>query len=135
MENELVALEHVGKIGFDAHAVSGRTPRDLVEEAHLARAAVGFGEIHRRVCLAQQRFDARHVVLDARDTDAHRDIELLAAEIEGFGEGAPDALRDPLGRLSIADILAQDHELVTAEARQRVSGAQNVLQPVRDLFE
>ena len=66
----------------------------LVEEPHLARPAVGLGEVHRGVGFAEQRLDARHVVVDARDADAHRDVELLAGEVERLVERAADALGD-----------------------------------------
>ena len=53
----------------------------------------------------------------------------------GTGEFALDALREMFGVGGLADVMDQEHELVAAEARDRVARAQRGAQPAADLFE
>ena len=103
--------------------VASRPAHRVVEELDLARGAVRLGEVHRGVGLAEQRLGAGDLVGDARDADAHRDVEHIRLEAERLVEHGADPLGDPVERAGVADVLAEDHELVATEAGQRVGRA------------
>ena len=133
VEDELVARQGVRQVLLEVHPITSRAPHLVVEELHLARRAMCLGVVHGRVGLAQERFCGNDLVRDASHADAHRDVEHFALESEGLVEHGADPLRDPVERDQVADVFAQDHELVAAEARERVGRAHDPAQPTRDL--
>ncbi len=65
------------------------------------------------------------------DADGGRGEELGVGGAEGLDEGRADALGDADGLgLGVEQVLAQDDELVTAQAGHRVAGAQHLAEPV-----
>ena len=83
-----------------------------------------------RISSSASRGDAG---LGDRDAEAAADHEVLLLERDGALERVDDALGRVGRRLGIFDVLEQDRELVTAEARRGVGGADRGRDPLRDL--
>src|SRR5207342_1175512 len=69
------------------------------------------------------------------DTEAGTRIDRLSADVVTRLEAAEDAFGDVRGLRRIDDLVEQDRELVSAEARNRVGRAHEVLEPSSDLLE
>jgi hypothetical protein len=92
-------------------------------------AAVLLGAVHRGVGLADQVLGGARQVHRDRDPDAGGDELLARAERERPGERRGHALGDADRQLRVLEVVADDAELVTAEAGDRVAGAQALDQP------
>ena len=87
-----------------------------------ASAAVLLCRIQRDVGVAQQRVGVGGREVADANADAGGEVEFASLVGEGSRERGEHALGDR-ERLVFAGVLAQDRELVTAEARDRVLGA------------
>ena len=99
-----------------------------------AAAAEPLGLVQRHIGVVQQvlRGDVGTVV-DA-DADGRAELEAAALEHEGRGQRAQHPGRDLTG-FELAGVLAQDGELVAAEARERVARADRLRQAPRRLAQ
>ena len=102
-------------------------------EDHVARLAERLRAVHRRVGVAQQFFGMLVVRPAHRDADARRHEDVAAAvDLHRLAEERLDALGDELHVAGPVDAVQQDRELVAAEPRQHVAGAQAGRELVRD---
>ncbi len=130
VQGELVALETAAQRRLGGEARHRGMVQRVVE--HLGPVAPsGLRLVHRRVRVAQQV--ARVLVADAHhDADAHRNVDLLVADVDAPAHTP----LEPLGELDrtrpIGDALTEDHELVAAEAGHEVAGAYEVAKPSGD---
>ena len=134
MEDELLALDGAAQVRLHLQQVHGAGVHGLVEDL-VAGLAERLGAVHRRVRVAQDFLGPLVAGAGERDADADGREDLVAAEIEGQGQ----LLLQPLGhvyRLGHARQIFQQHrELVAAEARHRVAGAQADFEAARDADE
>src|SRR5262249_37471083 len=63
------------------------------------------------------------------------DHELVSADAEGFGHALENSVGDHRRVTSVADILEEHHELITAEAGDGVSGPEEGFEPLRERRE
>ena len=107
--------------------------RDLVEQ-HQPPAAGLLGAVHRGVGVADQVLDVLVRIGGERDADAGaEDIVSPCVQVERQAERrAARARPTAIGVLLVDDVLAQDRELVAAEARDRLVPAQRVAQALGD---
>jgi len=99
-------------------------------EHHVARLARGLGPVHGGVGVLDDRLGLR-VRPGHRDAHAGGDVLLAAAERDRLQQRGHDAPDDLERRLLGGGVLAQGDELVTADARDGVAGAQRAAQPPR----
>ncbi len=94
-----------------------------LEEA-AAGAALGLGVVHRRVGMLDERLGAAAVAREQRDADRRRHRDRRALHLERRADGGEQLVRHLLhaGGRGVAG--EQHHELVAAEARDEVAGAQ-----------
>ena len=106
-----------------------------LEEA-VAALAVALGDVHRGVGVADELVGVgRRLALDDRDAQAGADDDLLLIQPQRLQERLEHALGG-VGRLLRADdVLEQDGELVAAEARRGVGGADARGQALGDLAQ
>ena len=90
-------------------------------------AAELLGGVHRGVGVAHQRLGVVAVLGVQRDAEAGGDVEPLAFDHAGLGDGGEELLRHRLGVLGLAD-LEQHGELVAAEAAHQVAVAHRAAQ-------
>ena len=122
VELELVALERVAEVVLELEAL-GHAPADGGVEELVARAAVVLGALHRGVGVAHERLGVVAAPVGDGDADAGADDDGSVAEHDRRGERVEQPLGD-LDRAALAgQALAEDGELVAAEARERVAAA------------
>ena len=108
-------------------AALGPGPHRLVE--HLAPvAAAGLGPVHGGVGVLDQRLGPDPAARGQGDADAHGDEHLGVAEGERRGGHLGDPLGDGQGVGLVGDALAEDGELVAAEAGHGVAGPDDLLE-------
>ena len=91
--------------------------------------------VHGGVGVAQQRVGVAPVLGVERDADAGGDVEALALDQAGLGDGGRTASsRDRFGVLGLVD-LEQDGELVAAEAAHQVAVAHGAAQPAGERLQ
>ncbi len=112
---QLVAVERAPERALGEQARHGLGVHRLVEEL-VARAAASLGAVHRRVGVLQEARRALRRPVGDRDADAGRHRDLGARERERFGERLRGALGQLGGLLLAAQVLAEHHELVAADA-------------------
>ena len=122
-ELELIGRQRALQVGAQLQALQHALVHLGLEEA-VAALAVALGDVHRRVGVADQLVGVGHAVLGGdRDAEAAAQRELLV----GGGQRRADGLHDALGGvgrlLDALDVLQQDGELIAAEARGGVAGA------------
>ena len=134
MQNELVAL--------------GRTPQRVLEleQAHRAlvhrlvedlepRLARGLRLVHRGVGIAQQVLRAFVLRAAVDNADRQGGENVLTADPDWRLEGVEDPLHHVSRVVPIVEVVEQDREFVSSEARHRVLGAQGRLQDLADLHQ
>ncbi len=129
----LAALGDVVQRGVEIEPTL-RTGADPVGIGHgeLATAASLLDPVHGHVGIAQQLV-AGLSLLAQRDPDAHGGDHLVpGAQGDRVAEGVEDGVRHLAGVIGRGDSLEQDHELVAAEAGQRVAGPDRTAQAVAD---
>ena len=105
----------------------------VVEEL-AARAAALLRAVERGIGVAQQRRGARFFVAEG-DSDAGADVMLVVAEPKRHLERRHQA-GDDVERIVLApDVLAEDDELVAADAGEGVGGTQHLAEARRDADE
>ena len=113
-------------------AAQGRVERQAVARRGIERFGIELelplaqllGMVHRRVGMAQQRFEIFAIVRIDADADAAIDAHFVAVEHDRLGHGLLNAVQD-LQRVAEAAVIAKDeHELVTAVTRHGIRLAQ-----------
>ena len=91
-------------------------------------AAPVLGAVHGDVRSRQQRLRVAAVGRIGADPDAQRDVELLPVDLAQLGHGCEQLSRDLGQRGRVAQLFDQQHEFVSAEARDDVALAHAVCQ-------
>ena len=133
-QRELTALERAAKIGLEVELLR-RALLDLVGEEHVARTARRLGVVHCRIGVLQQNLVGVAVLGILRDTDARRREDLLAVDLDRALEHRHDLAGDGLDLGHAEHLRQDDHELVPAQARDRVGFAHACEQPRGDLAQ
>ncbi len=135
VEPQLPALERALQLLLDRHRLDRALAHLGVEELG-ARAAAGLGPVHRGVGVLHQTLVADLVAgLGQRHADRRGQAQLRPAGPDRLGDRALQAVGHADRLEHPADGLAQDRELVAAEAGDRVLRAQRGAQPGRDLAQ
>ena len=134
-EPQLATLESVLKLLLDRQLLYGALAHRHVEQLG-SRAAALLRAVHRRVGVLDQARGAHLVAgLGHRDADTGAEAQLGAARVHRLGELALKAVRDAHSLEHATDRLAQDGELVAAEAGHGVLWADRALDARRHLAE
>ena len=121
---ELVLLERSPQAGFHRQSRAGGGGQLLGVEA-VCIPALSFGLVHRRIGTADQRVGTLSVVRIEADPDAGLRIDFVAAgQAEGNSQGVEQFLGDGGRLLWFVETLEQQHELVAAEATERILAPQ-----------
>ncbi len=134
-EPELVAVERVAQcpLGLEANDHMGAQGR--VEDLGACPAAL-LRSVHRGIGVAQERLGSVVGSTRQRDPDARgRDHDAPVRQRDGLGQRAREPFRHDPRVVFPAQALADDHELVATEPRDRVRSLQAPLDPPRDLDE
>ena len=126
---QLVAVERAAQRGLDVEAFDERRAHAFVVDL-VARPASLLREVHGGVGVADHRFGFG-VGVGERDADAHRREHLRRLDGERLVHRAIGALGDGDGVVLGHELVAQDHELVAAEAGDGVARAKRIAQPLR----
>ncbi len=111
-----------------AQALGGVAAHDLVEDL-IASAALLLGAVHRRVGLADEVLGGTQGALGKRDADRPRREVLTRRQRVRAPDLVDDAPRDTDRLDRVLDVVADDAELVAAEARDGVAQAHDAAQP------
>ena len=130
VELELLSLDRAPQVVLDLHVLDHAGAHHLVEDLVAAAAAL-LGAVEGRIGVPDQGLRRLAAPAD-RDSDAGADEVLAVAQDEGPRERLRDPLGDAGGATLVPDVLGEDRELVPAEARDRVSRAQRLLDPGGD---
>ena len=129
---ELVVHERAAQRDSRSRAARRRA-RASVSCEHLdAAAAQLLGREHRDVASRSRRSGVSSSPVGQRDADARGEEHLAGREHERLGENGSHALGDGEDVAFVLRVVAHDGELVAAEARDRVAGAQDALDALRD---
>ena len=134
-EEELAFGERLAQVHLELHAVLHGVLHPALEHDE-AVLAVPLGAVHRDVRVAQELL--RGVAVSRRDPDArgHGDAVLLVLpELEGVLERVEQALGDQFGAGVQRELLGDHHELVPAEAPERVGPADHAVQARGDRLQ
>ena len=119
-DDEFLVLDGSAQIGVELQSGHGLLVHSLVE--HLVpRFPGGLGVIHCGVGVAEQVVGCVVLELVERDPDAGAGEYLAAAELERCGQLGLQAFGDEAGISARLDAVQQDHELVAADAGDRVA--------------
>lgn len=116
------AFQRLAQGGFDLQSLHRGGVHARREEAEVV-AAGGLGVVHGRVGVANQQLGGVAVGGKQADADAGRRVERMLADAIDLGQGTPKLAGDAGDRHRIADIGQHDQELVAAEPRRDVAGA------------
>ncbi len=134
MHEELLALHRPAQLGLEPHRPHLVLVESVVEDL-VTGLARRLGPVHGEVGVAQHLLGALVSIRSERDADARRGEHLVPADDEGLRQQLVNAHRH-VGRIGDARHIGEQHgELVAPESRERVPGAQKLLQPVRDAHE
>ena len=123
---ELRALERTAHRVAQRHSLHDtRSHGGLEDLVVVLSCRLGF--IHCGVALAQQQLSRLRIVTEG-DADADRDAERPAGELGGLAQYRHDSLGHRGCQCGVVDIVHQDRELVAAETRNGVAGADDGLQ-------
>ena len=136
VQDELVVLERALQVGLQLQAPQRGVVHLRLEDL-VATLALLLRHVHRDVRVAHECLGrvlaALPGALGHGDADARADEHLLALQ----GERDLEHLHDPIGDVRRLDpfaaVLQKDRELVPAQSRGGVGGAQHVLQAIADL--
>ncbi len=131
---ELVVDERRSQLALGEEALHRLGVHHLVEELE-SSAAAPLGAVHRCVGVAQQVGSSTGRLVGDRDPDARRHHQLGAVECDRTSQGLERALRQLDRLLVVFELLADDHELVTAEPRHRVVATHHSREPTPDRDE
>ena len=134
MEHELVAADREPQVVLDREPAVGRLVHRLGEELVAVPPAV-LDVVHRDVRVLHQHVGVAAVVGVERDAGARREVELATLDEVRRAELAEQVLRDDARVARVAHLLQHDDELVAAESRDGVAGAQRARQPRRHLLQ
>ena len=134
VDAQLAALDRPPQRGLGLQALGAPQAHGAVEDRKAGAPAL-LGVVHGRVGVAQQHAGGHRRVAAQRDADRGREEDLAVGQREGLGQGLGDALCHGGGVVLPGDLLADDRELVAAEAREGVGGSQQGPQPSRHLLE
>ena len=125
---ELAAHERAPQATLDLQPAHSPRPHRVVEQLDPAAAELLRGE-HRDIGVAQQA--GRRVVRPLGHDDPHARVEedLVRAERERLVEHPAQPVRERHHVVDAGNVVADDGELVAAEARQTISGAQHAAEP------
>ena len=93
------------------------------------------GLVHRDVGVLHQLLVVAGVLGEQRDADARGDAQVQALDRERLRDRAEDLVGDHLGLRDVAQAAEQHAELVAAEPRRGVAGAQHRVQALADLAQ
>ena len=99
------------------------------------RSTRALGGVHRDVGTAEQLVARRPVLWRDGDSDARPRLERNAGDLEQLGDHGSEPLGNDERARRVGCVLGDDGELVTAEARDELSGAERGGEPLRDLDE
>ena len=135
LEQELLPVESEAQRGLGVEARQ-RVPLELrVEDLH-AVASELLGAVHRRVGVREQLGRcALRAAAAGRHADRERDRDLTSADLDRPVQSGPDALHGRECGRSVGEVLAEHHELVAAEAADRVGVAHAARQAPGDLAQ
>jgi hypothetical protein len=133
VEPQLAALERRLQLLLDRERLHGPVAHRGVEQLGPSAAAL-LRAVHRGVSVLEEALALDRVVrLRQRHPDARAEAELRAARPQRLAQGLLEPVGDRDGLEHPAHALADDGELVAAEARDRVLGPQHGLEPSRHL--
>ena len=128
---QLVATQGTAQLAFQiGHAA--RAAMDALVVQVMGTALGGLGLLHGDMRMPQQRIGAL-AGTGVGQAQAAAKQQALAVQPVGLGQHLGDALGHALGALRIAAVVDEQGELVTAQARQRVTGLQLGLEAVDHL--
>jgi hypothetical protein len=128
VEFQFVPLQRAAQGVLQLQAAAGGGVHLLgVEAEGVAAGALGF--VHGGVGVSEQRLDAVAVAREQADAEAGRAVQRTAVEIDRRRQGADQLLRHPGEVLLLGDVRQDNGELVAADPRHQVVGAQRQLQP------
>ena len=140
---QLSGLQRLAERLLDPDALEGPDANLLVKDLPISCAAL-LGPVHGDVRVAKQILHLSMVCARERNTDARGHDVFLALEGEGAEQRLLDSLRHPHRVALRSEVLAENDELVPAEAsegelvaetRDRVGRSQGGLQSGRDVSE
>ena len=129
-ELELAAVERALEVGLRAHARDRAAAQPLVEDLDVAAARL-LGAVGGGVGVGDEPLRVRVGAAAERDPDAGGDPVLGAVDLQRLLHRGRDAPAEP-ERDALVDVLADDHELVAAEPRDRVGRAHGGREPARE---
>src|SRR6266852_806290 len=124
---ELAPLQAVPQAGLQRELLR-RVRLQLGGKEAESVAAPFLGAVHGDVRSREQRLRVAAVGRISADPDAQRDVELLPVDLAELGHGREQLPGDLGQRGRVAQLLDQQHELVSAEARDDVALAHAVCQ-------
>ena len=133
MQDELVALQGLAQRAFQLQLAPCGGLQFLAVAGELRLAGL-LGAVQRQVG-GLQRLLGSGVRRQRGDADAGADHQGLLAQVQRLVQGVEHALGDRLGIAAAGQVGEQHDELVAAEARQVVAGAQALLQAPADLHQ
>ena len=134
-QEELVALERAAQLHLQLHAALHAVVHARLEH-HVAVLAVPLGAVHRDVGVAQEVIDARALAGGHADARGHRQPRVLAArEHERRSQRLAQAAGDQLRVGELRDLFGEHHELVAADAPERVAVAHDLIEPRGDRLQ
>ena len=124
---DLVAVDRAPQVGGEREALDGAGQHRRLERA-VARLAASLRRAHREVGRAHELVGVGQVAARDGDADARAQLEPAPAEVERAREREQDPLGDARRAVRLGEVLDQHGELVAAEPRDGVGGAQHAPQ-------
>ena len=131
VEVQLAAADRSGQAARQAGLVPGEVQPAQVKDV-VSSDPVALCAVHRQIGVAQELLGRIDPLAGERDPDAGAQRHLDVRERERPGELGVEPDRDRVGGRGVGEVLAQDHELVTGQAGQAVTGPQQPGQPLGD---
>ena len=132
-EHQLAALDRVAQLGGEREPARAVVVLAGLERRVAARG--GLRGVHGDVGALDQRLDVMAVLGMARDADRAADLQRGGVDGERLAQAGEQALGDLVGGLGADRVVQEDPELVAAEPRDGVAGAQRRAQPRGDLLQ
>ena len=124
---ELAALDRPPEVALEGHLGDGLGVHVGVEQL-VAALAAALGAVHRGVGVAQDVLRALVAEGAPGDADADRGVDLLLAQRDRVAQLGEDPVGDADRVARVLHVRQEDPELVAGQARERVVGADALLQ-------
>ena len=129
VDAEVAAVHCAAKLVLGRQSPDRPDPHVVVEEFEASAAAL-LGPIHRRVGVADQGLGPVVPRARQRDADTGGDDQLRGVDFDGLRDDATEPIGDAHRLLITGHVLAEQDELIPAEARPHVAGSQRGTEPV-----